>query len=145
MSTLNTLKLVVAKRPTQLSPTQHRRNKLSKKIGEQIFLAQALAEGKTYQPTRYKTVRDADTGISRSIEVPKRIKQWWWVQDNGKVCLSVRYGTKQLELGKGKTACEVASGDELINALSVIKSAVEQGELDTEIEKVSGSLRANFG
>ena len=101
MSTLNSLKLVVAKRPTQMSPTQHRRNKLSKKIGEQIFLAEALAEGKTYQPTRFKTIRTND-GLTRSVEVPKRIKQWWWVQDNNRVCLTIRYGTKQLELGKGK-------------------------------------------
>lgn len=144
MSILSTLKFVNAKRPTQMSPMQIRRNKLGSKIGEQIQLANALANGTTYQPKRIKTVRDNETGMTRTVEMPKRIKQWWWTADNGKVCLSIRYGAKLLELAKGKMACEVASGKELVAALEAIKTAVEQGELDTQIEAASGALKAGF-
>lgn len=144
MSALNGLKLVAAKRPTQLSPIQIRRNKLSSKIWEQVQLANALANGSTYQPKRIKNVRDEATGLTRTVEVPKRLKQWWWTTDNGKVCLSIRYGAKVLELAKGKTACEVGTGAELVAALTTIKEAVEQGELDAQIEAASGALKSGF-
>jgi hypothetical protein len=51
---------------------------------------------------------------------------------------------KKIDLGKGKTAIEVANADELIRTLELVKSAVEGGELDTQIESVSGALREGF-
>lgn len=144
MSALNGLKFVAATRPAQVAPVQLRRNKLSNAIWQQMQLAKALAEGKTYAPTRYKTVRDIE-GNSKSVEVPKRIKRWWWVSEAGKVVFNVRYGTKTIELAKGKAACEVATGEELLTALETIKQAVEQGAYDTQINAVSGALRSNFG
>lgn len=144
MSALNGLKFVTATRPAQIAPIQLRRNKLSNAIWQQIQLAKALAEGKTYAPTRHKTVRDIE-GNSKSIEVPKRIKRWWWVSEAGKVVFNVRYGTKTIELAKGKAACEVGTGEELLTALETIKQAVEQGAYDTQINAVSGALRSNFG
>jgi hypothetical protein len=50
-----------------------------------------------------------------------------------------------VEISKGKTAIEVASGDDLINALSVVRKAVDAGELDTQIETASIKLREGFG
>jgi hypothetical protein len=78
------------------------------------------------------------------MEVPKRIKPWWFVAESGKVCFSVRYGSWTLELAKGKPSVEVANADELIQALETIKRAVEAGELDTQIETASASLRSGF-
>ena len=83
-------------------------------------------------------------GITVSVEVAKRVKQWWFVADNGKLCLSIRYGSKLLELGKGKSAVELANGDEIIRTLEIVQSAVMSGELDAQIESASGSLRAGF-
>ena len=40
---------------------------------------------------------------------------------------------------------EVASGEELIKALELIKAAVEAGELDEQIESASVGLRNGFG
>jgi hypothetical protein len=87
---------------------------------------------------------DADTGISRSVEILKRVKAWWWTLDSGKICLVVRYGAKQLEIAKGKNAVEVATTDELIAVMEKIKLAVDQGELDQQIELASGALRVGF-
>jgi superfamily I DNA and RNA helicase len=147
MSTmLNGLKIVTAKRPSQMTPTQNRRLKLSKKIFEQLQLARALAEGKSYTVTKHKTIRNSETGLSQTIEVNKKIKQWWWVTEGNKVCLTIRYGAKQIcfDSKNTKNAIEVTSGEELITALETIKQAVEQGDLDAQIEAVSGSLKANF-
>jgi len=55
MSILSNLKLVASKKKQGISPVIQRRNKLSNKIFEQIQLAQAQKEGRTYAPTRLKT------------------------------------------------------------------------------------------
>lgn len=143
MSTLTSLKLVNAKKPTAIPPILHRRNKLSTKIWEQIQLAKAHKDGGTFTVKRFKTVKDYD-GSSKSIELQKRVRPWWFVADAGKVCVNVRYGAKLIELAKGKTAVEVSSAEDLIKTLEIIKVAVEAGELDAQIEIASGAVRAGF-
>jgi len=142
---LNSLKFINAKRPTQTPAVQVRRNKLSNKLYDQIKLATALRDGTTYAPLRLRSVRDRDTGEIKRIELPKRIRQWWFTAENGKVCVQIKYGSKTLDIGgKGKTAVEVASGDELIKTLELIKSAVEAGELDGQLESAGLKLRDGF-
>jgi hypothetical protein len=144
MSILTGLKIVAAKKPTKQPPVLHRRNKLSNKLWEQLQLAKAQSNGETYAPIRTKSFRDKETGVRRDIEAPKRVKPWWFVADSGKVCLNVRYGAKVLELTKGKAAIEVASPAELIQTLETIKSAVDAGELDAQIELASQALKDGF-
>ena len=144
MSALAGLKLVAAKRNTNVAPALQRRTKLLKKIAEQIALAKARKDGTTYAPTRTRNVKDAETGVTRAVEMPKRVREWWWTAENGKTCLALRYGAKAVELAKGKTAVEVSGGDELIAALATLKQAVEAGELDAQIEVASVALRAGF-
>ncbi len=143
MSTLTSLKLVNAKKPTAIPPIIHRRNKLSTKVWEQIQLAKAHKDGGTFTVKRFKTVKDYD-GSSKSIELQKRVRPWWFVADAGKVCVNVRYGAKLIELAKGKTAIEVSSAEDLIKTLEIIKVAVEAGELDAQIEIACGAVRAGF-
>ena len=52
---------------------------------------------------------------------------------------------KLIELAKGKTAVEVATAEDLIKTLEIIKGAVEAGDLDAQIEQASGAVRAGFG
>ena len=144
MSTLATLKLSSTKKSQGLSPLMHRRNKLGKKLWEQIQLAQAHLAGKQFTTTRFHTVRDED-GVRRSVEVPKRVRAWWWNSESGKIALNVRYGARVVELAKGKSTIEVATPVDLIPTLELIKKAVEAGELDKEIETASIKLRDGFG
>jgi hypothetical protein len=85
-----------------------------------------------------------DTGLRKQVEVNKRIKQWWFTTDSGKLALSVRYGARLLELAKGKYAVELASEKELVPTLEIIKAAVLAGELDAAIDVASNKLRAGF-
>ena len=140
MSALANLKLVAAKKPTQLSPVVIRRNKVIERLHEQLEIVKALQEGRIYAPTRMRSVKNAETGVRTTVEATKRLKQWWWAADNGKVCVALRYGAKIIELAKGKTAVEVASGAELITALETLKTAVAGGELDGQIEAVANSV-----
>lgn len=143
MATLASLKLVAAKKPTHQSPVAHRRNKLSSKIQEQIFLAAAHNEGSSYAPTRIKTVTNAE-GERVQVTQAKRVKPWWFMAESGKVCIEIRYGSKVIELSKGKTAIEIASPSALIEVLETVKTAVLAGELDPQIEAASIKLREGF-
>ena len=55
-------------------------------------------------------------------------------------------GTKNQvsSLAKGKHSVEVENAQALVKALETIKSAVEQGELDAQIETASGALKLGF-
>ena len=141
MSAFNGLKLVAAKRSQSASPIVLRRNKLSNQLWEQIELARAIAEGKTFAPVRLRSVKDKLTGERKTVEAAKRVKQWWFVADNGRVCLQVRYGTRILELAKGKNSIELGGGTELLAVLETVKKCVEIGELDTQIEAASAAVR----
>jgi hypothetical protein len=143
MSTLTSLKLTNATKPTSMPVIQQKRNKLTTKIWEQIQLAEAQASGGTYASKRFKTITTAD-GDRKTVELEKRVRPWWFTNEEGKICVAVKYGSKAIHLAKDKTAVELGSKDELVNTLKVLKSAIELGELDQEIEKASGTIRARF-
>ncbi len=144
MSTLSNLKLVAVKKPRNMPAIVIRRNKLATKLWEQINLAQSELNGKPFVVMKYRSVKDSETGLRKQIEVPKRIRPWWFQSEGGKVCVAVKYGSWTIELAKGKPSVEVATGEELVKALTAIKAAVEAGELDAQIETASASLRSGF-
>ena len=144
MSAFNGLKLVNAKRPQSATPIVQRRNKLSNQLWEQIELARASADGRSYAPIKLRNVVNKVTGERTRVESIKRVKQWWFIAETGRVCLQVRYGTRVLELAKGKNSIEVANGDELLSVLETVKRCVEAGELDAQIELASAAVRARF-
>lgn len=145
MNALASLKLTAEKRPNaRLAPVVQRRNRLIAKIWEQTQLATAQGKGDTFVLTHSRRVKDRDTGEQRSVEVPKRIRPWWFTAENGKVCLNLKYGTKILELTKGKATVEVGQLSNLVAVLDTLKAAVAAGELDAQIDTASGKLRAGF-
>ena len=144
MSGLNALKLVQAKREKGNSPQHARRQKLSTKLAEQIQLAKAQQSGAEFSPVRIRTIKDEATGQSRKVEVPKKIKPWWWADEKGKLCITVRYGARTLEIVEGKNAIETDSIADVITSLQVIRSAVDSGELDKRIDAVMGQVKADF-
>ena len=144
MSGLSALKLVQAKREKGNSPQHARRQKLSTKLAEQIQLAKAQQSGADFSPVRVRTVKDEITGQSRKVEVPKKLKPWWWTDDKGKLCITVRYGARTLEIVEGKNAIETDSIADVITSLQVIRSAVDAGELDKRIDAVMGMVKASF-
>ena len=143
MSVIAKLKLVASKRERNLSPIVIRRNKLVAKIEEQLQLATAQKEGRLYAPKRIKNVTNAE-GERVAVETTKRVKEWYWTTPANKINLCVRYGSKTLELSKGKNAIELSSGEELLSTLSILKDAVIAGELDDAITNASDNLRAGF-
>jgi hypothetical protein len=144
MSTLDTLKLVAVKKPTHTPTVVIRRQKLASKVWEQLQLAKSQIEGTKFEVKKYRSYTDKETGLRKQVEVPKRIREWWFRNEQGKVCVAIKYGTRVLELAKGKHSIEVGSADELVKALETVKQAVELGELDQQLEQASGSVRKSF-
>lgn len=141
---LQSLKLTSARKQRALPEVVKRRNKMLKKLMEQRELALSIVEGRMYAPKRLRTVVDGETGQKTVREMPVRIKAWWWTGEKGETLLSLFYGSKTLELSKGKTAVEIASLMELPNVLEVIINAVQNSELDAQIEAASVKLREGF-
>ena len=144
MSGLSALKLVTSKRQQGNSPQLARRQKLSNKLDEQIQLAKAQQSGTEFSPVKIRTVKDEATGESRKVEVPKKLKPWWWTGENGKLCITVRYGARTLEIVEGKNAIETDNIADVITSLQVIRTAVDSGELDKRIEAVTTKVKEGF-
>ncbi len=125
MELLEKLKLKQYQRNNRNNPVLQRRIKLVARISEQI----QLAENPHYKQISVRTVAD-DSGKIREVEVSKRVLCWWRVGADGTVELTVRYGSRVLELAKGMDAVELASVDELVPVLEQFKAAAERGETD---------------
>ncbi len=120
--------------------------KLVAKLHEQIELCEAQRSGTTFAPKRLKTYTNKQTGERMTVETVKRVKEWFWINDSGKINLAVKYGAKTLSLNKkGANAIELSSGDELVDTLKSLKIAVANGELDDAINEVSSATRLAFG
>ncbi|MDH6504207.1 DUF6641 family protein [Polynucleobacter sphagniphilus] len=144
MSTLNTLKLTDAKKPNQIPQVVQRRNKLAKRVWQQIELAKAQEQGTQFRVAKFKSYTDSETGMRKQVETQMSVKQWWFTTQAGKLAISVRYGSRVLELAKGKFAVEVAHEKDLAITLDAIKTAVLAGELDSAIDAAATKLRAGF-
>ena len=142
---LSSLKVINAVKQVANDSTQFRREKLCKKLDEQINLAVAVSEGNTYTVKRQRNIKDKESGLTTTVEVNKRVRQWWFVnRDTNKVALQLRYGTKVIEFAKGKNAIEVNSGEELITTLQKLRTATMSGELDESINTASLLVKARF-
>lgn len=144
MTTLISLKFVSEVRPSHVVPIVQRRNRLISKLWEQIQLAKAEQSGTAFLPTHQRAVTNRETGERIKVEMPKRVKPWWFTAENGKVCLNVKYGTKVIEFAKGKSAVEVGTISNLVPVLETLKAAVAAGEMDAQIDLISSHLRAGF-
>ena len=130
MTLLNALTLTTFETDNKLSPVLHRRRKLVAKIDEQI----RYATDSSYQPTKQTWHKDAE-GREQRVTVPKRVRRWWTVRNDGTVLLTVRYGSRALESAKGKNAIVVNSVNELPTVLKRLSEAVDKGEFDKLLEE----------
>ncbi len=143
-SALAQLKLTDARKPQQVPQVVLRRNKLALRVWQQMELAKAQASGGEYRVTKYRSYTDIETGVRRQVEQHVMVKPWWFSTAAGKLAVSVRYGSRVLELARGKWAVEIAHADNLTATLDAIRAAVLAGELDAAIDTAATKLRAGF-
>ena len=127
MSVLKTLNFVaVTKRSND--PIMMRRAKLIMQLQQQ----RALANNPTHIAFRQIWER-AENGVKQLVERQKRIKRWWYVDAVGQCYLTINYGSKKLELEKGKSAIAIGKKEDLVKTIEAVIAAVEAGELDAAI------------
>jgi hypothetical protein len=141
---LTTLKLSGARKSNQVPQVMQRKNKLAKRVWQQIELAKAQAQGTQFRVAMFKSYTDTATGVRQQMETHVSVKPWQITTQAGKLVISVRYGSPRVRLAKGKYAVEVAAETDLIKTLDVIKAAVLSGELDAQIDAAATKLRASF-
>lgn len=141
---LASLNMVNAKRQSHADPIEFRRQKLIRKIDEQILLCQAVQNGTAYVVKRQRKVTDGVTGDVRSITVERSVRPMWFTSSNGKKVLQLRYGSKVIELTKGKNAIAVDDDKSLLEVLQTVRGAVEVGELDVQIGTASDVVKSRF-
>ncbi len=134
MSILSDLKLSNVQRNVHLSPLLQRRNKLVAALHNQLQLATAAVAGKTFEIAGVKRYKNAAGEVTK-VDVMRKVKPWFFISENGKPMMQVKYGTKVLELAKGKSSIEISS-DKLLPTIELLKKAVIAGELDSQIEAV---------
>jgi hypothetical protein len=145
MSIVTNLKLITTVKSSAVSPILLRRNKLLIKVQEQLDMCEAKRNQQPYAPKRLKTIVNKETGERTTVETIKRVKEWFWITEDGKINLAVKYGAKTLPLNKkGANAIELMNGTALIGTLHKLKEAVIAGEFDDAISEVSDATRKAF-
>ena len=132
------MNLITSNKILQFNPIQQSRNKLCEKIFEQIEILKAELSGGSYSVRKTKTFTNKENGQRFTAEVNKRLRKWYWVNENGNISLQIKYGAKTLTLNKdGNNAIEVKDKKELLEILNILKEAVLNGELDSAIKSIS--------
>ena len=136
MEMLKKLKFVQYKPNTTNNPQLDRRRKLLDKLDEQIMLAQ----NRDFKATRLKLTTDA-AGNRVRVEVPKRVRRWWSIAADGKIQLTIRYGSKPIEFQKGMCAIELNTEAEVLGTLETVKRSVAASEFDALLAGMAAARR----
>ncbi|MNK99332.1 hypothetical protein D3C87_1197220 [compost metagenome] len=133
MSHLKALKLTsaVPARATA-DPVQRSREKMIAALAEQKQMAEAKIAGQAFTPTHVVRKKNAE-GVRVEVEAPKRVRQGWFTDGNGKVFFTLRYAGKTIEFAKDKNAVEIGELSALPKVIDTLVEAVRVGELDAQL------------
>ena len=115
------LALVPVSKPKEINPVVQRRNRLIKSIRRQKSLVDAFKAGESTKRT------------------------WFWMSEDGKIFLQIKYGKTAIELAKGKFAIQCNSLDDVISNISIVETLVTKGEFDNILSNISKEIRSKFG
>ena len=114
------LNLVPITKPKNINPIVQRRSRLLKSIRRQQSLLENYKAGE------------------------KTNRTWFWIGEDGKIYLQIKYGKVALELGKGKYAIQCANLDDVNQNLAIVETLINKGEFDMLLTEVSKDIRSKF-
>lgn len=114
------LKFVAAHKPEAVNVAVQRRQRLIRRIDQQISLIQNSKDG----------------------FLPRT--SWIWTDDGGAYFLPVKYGRNPIELKKGMFAIQCDGIEHAAEVLGTVRAMVLNGDFDAELEKASAAIRAKF-
>jgi len=107
------------------------RHKFLAAIDTQIAAAEAQTENRPFVRLGKRWLSDGESGERVQKEVPLRFLPWWWRDETGMVMLTLRYGSRPIELRPGKPTIEIGDESNLLPTLKLIREAAALGELDS--------------
>ena len=130
------VKLVSAVRPTIQDPVALKRTKFISRVSEQLEVANHLMKGEQIPFTSFHD--------PVSLKRQRKVSPWWWTDKDGKYLMAIKYGSKVIELAKGKPAVQAETLDQIIEVLKSLKLATSNGELDLHLTQASDLIRKKF-
>jgi hypothetical protein len=106
-------------------PVMKRREKMLSQLEQQ----RNLAMDPSYTIVQQRWVKD-ENGVKQPVERHKQIKRWWLRNGMGDCLLIIRYGSRVLELQKGKAAIDTGGESNLVSVIEEIMRMTKEGELD---------------
>ena len=106
-------------------PVMKRREKMLSRLEQQ----RNLAQDPSYTIVQQRWVKD-ENGVKQPVERHKQIKRWWLRNGMGDCLLIIRYGSRVLELQKGKAAIDTGGEANLVAVIEEIMRMTKEGELD---------------
>ena len=79
-----------------------------------------------------------------SLKRPRKVSPWWWTDKDGNYLMAIKYGSKVIELAKGKPAVQAETLDQIIEVLKSLKLAASNGELDVLLTQAGELIRKRF-
>jgi hypothetical protein len=114
------LKFVATKKPVAVDVVTQRRQRLIRRIDQQISLIKSAAEGM----------------LPRSC--------WAWMDEKGTYFIPIKYGRNSIELQKGMFAIQCDCIEDVGQGLAAIRAMVLQGDFDAQLQKASTEIRGKF-
>ena len=106
-------------------PVMKRREKMLSQLEQQ----RNLAQDPSFTIVQQRWVKD-ENGVKQPVERHKQIKRWWLRNGMGDCLLIIRYGSRVLELQKGKAAIDTGGEANLVTVIEEIMRMTKEGELD---------------
>jgi len=135
MPTLSKFNLKTVKRINGKDPKINKRNKLVKALEEQLTIVEHKINGQEYKAVK-KVWKDNGSGEKVLMEVPKRVREWYFEQDSGWY-IQCRYGARVLDIVGRNNSVYVNKITEVPKVINALIEATNKGELDDAIERVS--------
>jgi hypothetical protein len=114
------LKFAAIARPNKATADVQRRQKLVRRIDQQIGYVRQIIDGKHPRAA------------------------WAWMDEAGTYFLPIKYGRQPVELKKGMFSIQCADLDHVEAALCAVRAMILKGELDEQLAKVSTDIRTKF-
>jgi len=114
------LNFVATKKPVVVDVVTQRRQRLIRRIDQQISLIKSAAEGM----------------LPRSC--------WAWMDEKGTYFIPIKYGRNSIELQKGMFAIQCDCIEDVGQGLAAIRALVLQGDFDPQLQKASTEIRSKF-
>lgn len=114
-------KFVPNQKPGKVDVTTLRRQKLVRRIDQQVGLVRSVIEG--HDPRG----------------------SWFWVDETGTYFVPIKYGRHLLELKKGMFSVQCKDLDEVEHVLCTFRGMILNGDMDDLLTRTSVEIRKRFG